>query len=721
MRDAYRMAVAACSKDPNATDDDLDDWFSCLTSVPFTIKVVTKGLMLGSLFDTIVQAREDIGVKWENMRMTNLLRSYEVMDLKAQLEPVQGKMKNQQVAGQYGRVKLSKSSEAVSATFVEVTVMLHGGAFKVKEVRDVCFEFDRLGLDNPMDSIHKIREVVMGCNKDTDDMKWVFPMMLDWWKVTGDNEGISLRSLKGTVPGHGGKSIIDLFLFKRVVRDNLYKVMEKYAAWDLKVKLRIREFTVSIEACRASMGSADNAEMFPGKDISERATWPKSADLLAKAFEVLVFGYAYDVLMKTNIKNKKTAEDFLAQPDICKLLEVVDSAYTAENVVPEEQMDDEKKEEEEEVTLETAMAAIVDLTKSTAELLLQHNCNKMPTDERERVDNKARGTLRDIKGVVTLIPEPKTADELTQFMKDSTAGQVRAKGKFCHTGCILDGKLLCECGSQGKYRHPPTRQTQLTKLLSAFVQARGGELDANDCVVAMDGSKGKDFEDKLGKAFQNVHIETQKQFAIYTYESVQARLERDHGGVLDLMETIHLLSLSPLNIDKRPRKHCEDQNTRGNVIGPLAVPPYIDSEANWQLPLNAKKMLFGAANLPLPGGPCPVAHEKSRAPRQFDMVPAFYHEGPYVLDSEINHTLRFQAIIDLTPASGHWAMIAIREHIPYFGVCFTQEHVDLLYSRLVTRCLAAKLDANDAMYDADLANALTKHAEVNDRSSVFRF
>ena len=227
MRDAYRMAIGLAVLDPKTSTDDLDAWFAGLCSVQFRIKVTPRGVLIDSMFKDICQSREDIGKKWENIRCSNLMRSYEVMDLKVQLEPVKGKLKPPQVAALYGEIKLASTSEAVSATFVEVSVMLHGGPMKNPDVRDVCFKFDARGLQNPMDSVHKIREVVIACNKNDDDMSWAFPMLYDWWLLTDAVEPIPLRALKGTVPGHGGKSLVDLLLLKRNIRDKLYTTMDR--------------------------------------------------------------------------------------------------------------------------------------------------------------------------------------------------------------------------------------------------------------------------------------------------------------------------------------------------------------------------------------------------------------------------------------------------------------------------------------------------------------
>ena len=88
LRDALRLAIAA---DVDKGDEGkLCEWAKRLMSIPFRFKVVQEGHALSTLFKEVVQQREDIGVLHDNTRMTALLRSYEVMDLKTQLEVTEG-------------------------------------------------------------------------------------------------------------------------------------------------------------------------------------------------------------------------------------------------------------------------------------------------------------------------------------------------------------------------------------------------------------------------------------------------------------------------------------------------------------------------------------------------------------------------------------------------------------------------------------------------------
>ena len=147
-------------------------------------------------------------------------------------------------------------------------------------------------------------------------------------------------------------------------------------------------------------------------------------------------------------------------------------------------------------------------------------------------------------------------------------------------------------------------------------------------------------------------------------------------------------------------------NTRGNVLGPFEKPDLTGSSV-WRVPFKVKEIM-GPDNLPLPGGTCGKANdEASGRPRQTDLTPVFFHEGPEILAFELAHFVNPAAIVDLTPGSGHFAVYALRTRIPYTGVCLTAAHKDLLFKRLISRALSGMTDSTDqAMYDPSLATSV---------------
>ena len=205
MRDAFRKAVGECVL-AGAGNGMLDQWLKYMLSVPMRFKrapaLSPDKPLIGSLFKDMVQAREHIGIKWENTRCSNFMRSYEIIDFISQMtKGNQTKMGNKEVAEFYKSIQFAKGSEPVTATAVEVSKMLHSNVLVHVEIRDICFDFDRLGVLNPLDSLYKYREIAVGCDKNAEKMLWVFTLIWDWWHRCDGKHPISIGKLKG-LSGH---------------------------------------------------------------------------------------------------------------------------------------------------------------------------------------------------------------------------------------------------------------------------------------------------------------------------------------------------------------------------------------------------------------------------------------------------------------------------------------------------------------------------------------
>lgn len=271
---------------------------------------------LGEIFGSVVQKREDLGVRFENMKVSSLIRTYEIMDLKRQLEAVKGKervtLNKHTLADHYKKIKFAKSSEPVKVGFVEVAQMLHSTALCIPIVQQTMFAFDELH-NNPLDSIYKLREIVIQSDKKETNMTWVFPMMWDHWNRTDGKDAIPIRVLQGDA-NYGGVSLVKLFLMKRSLRDWLWKTMETTFAWESSVKSDIRRVTENMEVARASLGFYDNnAEQV---EFKQRGMWPPSADHFLIIFEALVFGFKNDNAIWKCLQNHKGAEDILNQAEV---------------------------------------------------------------------------------------------------------------------------------------------------------------------------------------------------------------------------------------------------------------------------------------------------------------------------------------------------------------------------------------------------------------------
>lgn len=329
----------------------------------------------------------------------------------------------------------------------------------------------------------------------------------------------------------------------------------------------------------------------------------------------------------------------------------------------------------------------------------------------------ARVAERRVSSHVTLTvdyQDPDSPDLASQFKGVAAVGVRGDEEARSYSIIVFDSKIVCESGSQAKYRLPPTRPAQVQRLLDAFLSSRDdGDLAEGDVLVALDGGRENDWETKtMLKQLPSKKYDMFRHIVTYTYDSVEKRMERASKTPLQLHESIAFIAHTQPEIKVQPRL-VTSGNTRGNVVGPLTKPSWADTTETWTLPLAVKKALFGKENMPLPGGSCPVEHEKEGAPKKDELVPVFFHESPSILAAEVLHYLQGRAVVDLTPGSGHWAFHCIRRRVPYLAVTLSEKHRDLLFKKLVSRTLAGMADSSDELlFDSTFAQALKSVAAV---------
>ena len=388
----------------------------------------------------------------------------------------------------------------------------------------------------------------------------------------------------------------------------------------------------------------------------------------------------------------------------------------AKETAPPSEVDEEAKNEggDEHLAAVVADELAVSANLSQAETFLkqiQSNEVECSAESLNKVKAAVRVAERRVTSVVHLVVDYMEADaeNLDAQLKGLVPATIRGDEEVkSYVAVVLDAKTLCESGSQSKYRLPPTRGPHVLRLLNALLSTRDdGDLSEGDVLIALDGGKDGDWDIKnVIKHLPSKKYESFKHLVTYTHESAEKRMERASKNNLQLHESVSFISVNELQFKVQPRL-VTSGTTRGNVLGPFSRPSWSDSSETWLLPHATKKSIFGKDNMPLPGGPCPIAHESSTALKKDEMAPVFFHEAPSVLASELIHYVQARAVVDLTPGSGHWALQCIRSRIPYCGVCMTDAHKDLLFKKLVSRTLTAMTDASEEeLFDAGFAKEL---------------
>ena len=184
---------------------------------------------------------------------------------------------------------------------------------------------------------------------------------------------------------------------------------------------------------------------------------------------------------------------------------------------------------------------------SQAEQLLRAaSAEQKASDAYVRLQGGVIVAERKVASLVHLVVDSGSDEmKLGKDLKDSPAAAVRGSSDDQQfVAIIVDAKVLCESGSQAKYRLPPTRSAQVKRLLGAYLSTRDdGDLDEADILVGLDGSKGNDWEEKsLIKILPGKKYHVVKHTVIYSHSSVEKRMERASKTPLELTENLSFIA-----------------------------------------------------------------------------------------------------------------------------------------------------------------------------------
>ena len=108
----------------------------------------------------------------------------------------------------------------------------------------------------------------------------------------------------GQRPGAGGKGLVDVILHKWEVAKYLLWTWSSQQAFDPEIIVNMRKVFSSIGSYRDMVGYPSNA-----KDLSFRATWPKSSEEFFCLVESTLFDTQFDAALKEGLKAADEARD----------------------------------------------------------------------------------------------------------------------------------------------------------------------------------------------------------------------------------------------------------------------------------------------------------------------------------------------------------------------------------------------------------------------------
>lgn len=193
----------------------------------------------------------------------------------------------------------------------------------------------------------------------------------------------------------------------------------------------------------------------------------------------------------------------------------------------------------------------------------------------------------------------------------------------------------------------------------------------------------------------------------YTEESITSRRKKLRGGTgsVHQIEWCHMVAHARVCLPERRRKHYGG-STSGDLIAGLEVP---DLSTEWQVSWKQKKALYGKKNLIPVGGKTKGAEEgeDDTPERKTDttILPVCFHGMPINFYNEMIHTFYAKAVVDLTPLDGKFAWASLQQRVGYIGICFTDEHAELLYGHLRDLMRAEMGDPSSKLFNKEYAKS----------------
>ena len=287
---------------------------------------------------------------------------------------------------------------------------------------------------------------------------------------------------------------------------------------------------------------------------------------------------------------------------------------------------------------------------------------------------------------------------------------------------IYDYKLACESQTRPATRIAPLKFVRAKRLVRAVIESRSEafgyqepSLVPGDMYFLFDGGKPANLRklksiftitdgDEGEEAERAMQAHPKELTLIFNEDCVAERrvVVRNSIASMKMKETICLVTKHRACIPRRARKNLPG-TTNGDCM--IDVPMLAESKL-WKLTIAEKRLIYDKYRVPV-GGKGEDKHsdssddeapQPSPAKKRKDDVeeqePVFFTEPSPILLEELAHAGNAKGIIDLTMGSGHWAILAVLLHIPYFGVALTAQHQAKVLEHIIQEALPRTNDIN---------------------------
>jgi len=274
--------------------------------------------------------RESLEQKFTSMQHTVYQKMMGVVYMIKRLAKTKGRLSSKQVEQLY-QDKVGTANEhtdgkeALSSNFIDTAVTFYERVLSIASVSNMMRLADN-DSKNPFNGSTKIQEIISKAGNKP-HIEWCFLLIWDLHRAGRIPEGISYRNLKGTMPGAGGKGLVELLVYKFAIA--------KYFVEDWAVSLFPAPIIDVMKKAFTNPCSYRELVGFPQDtniDHSWRCGWPDSAEELFVLLESIIYGTDHDMQLKGLLKNRKSAEEACGTTGLSEFFDSVKAKNSEEKM-----------------------------------------------------------------------------------------------------------------------------------------------------------------------------------------------------------------------------------------------------------------------------------------------------------------------------------------------------------------------------------------------------
>jgi hypothetical protein len=447
-------------------------------------------------------------------------------------------------------------------------------------------------------------------------------------------------------------------------------------------------------------------------DLTWQAGWTAATLQYLNFCEDLVYGTEFDSILKTACRGCKSALDVFDYPTI-------QARLTEMKTLRDKELDKALEIEKMSNGKDEGAAADDGPRRRGAD-----DETKTETIEDDEEEKEKREVERMLQRGVTLFVEPASQTELKEAILSSRFKDIKGEPDKAYVLIIYDYKQASESQTRPQTRIAPLKDLRMKSMVQATLDARRStRSEMSPCIMPgdmwmfFDGSRAghsymfnnKVFVDEesgtsLPKVARQLRIE-------YLESAVAERRSYCRRAVASLKsnEIAHIITHDFVRLPQKKKKHFSGTNLGSSLVDvPLA-----SAKETWQMSREAKKDIYGKYQVAVGGKDSDgdddeaetMMDETPKKQQKLDIkeeVPVFYWQPSGLLCEEILHMYSICAIIDLTAGSGQWALAALKNNIPYFGVVLTASHLTSLREWLISSVLKGQHDETSSFFQRSL-------------------